>query len=212
MSLLTYEDARPWARAIRQKVVDREMPPWDADPAVGAWANDRSLSDEAIAVIAAWADGGAPRGDRALQPRLPAYADSEWTIGEPDAVFAIPPFEVPPEETVDYTYFEVPTDLTEDKWVTAVAGAARGGGRRAPRPPGRNPARARPARAAGPPRPTRSGRCRGRARRRRWESASNAGRSAGPDASARGRGGPGAGSPRAGSARDPFGGRRAGVG
>ena len=71
MSLLTYEDARPWARAIRQKVVDREMPPWDADPAVGAWANDRSLSDEAIATIAAWADGGAPRGDRALQPPRP---------------------------------------------------------------------------------------------------------------------------------------------
>ena len=120
MSLLTYEDARPWARAIRQKVVDREMPPWDADPAVGVWANDRSLSDEAIATIAAWADGGAPRGDRALQPPLPAYADSEWTIGEPDAVFAIPPFEVPPEGTVDYTYFEVPTNLTADKWVTAV--------------------------------------------------------------------------------------------
>ena len=120
MSLLTYEDARPWARSIRQKVLDREMPPWDADPAVGAWANDRSLSDEAIAAIAAWADGGAPRGDRALQPPLPAYADSEWTIGEPDAVFAIPPFEVPPEGTVDYTYFEVPTNLTEDKWVAAV--------------------------------------------------------------------------------------------
>ena len=120
MSLLTYEDARPWARAIRQKVLDREMPPWDADPAVGVWANDRSLSEEAIDTIVAWADGGAPRGDHALQPPLPAYADSEWSIGEPDAVFAIPPFDVPPEGTVDYTYFEVPTNLTEGKWVTAV--------------------------------------------------------------------------------------------
>ena len=120
MSLLTYKDARPWARAIRQKVLDREMPPWDADPAVGVWANDRSLSEAAIATIVAWADGGAPRGDRALQPPLPAYADSEWAIGEPDAAFAIPPFDVPPEGTVDYTYFEVPTNLTEDKWVTAV--------------------------------------------------------------------------------------------
>ncbi len=120
MSLLTYEDARPWARAIREKVGDREMPPWDADPAVGVWANDRSLSEEAIATIVAWADGGAPRGDHALQPPLPAYADSDWSIGDPDAVFAIPPFEVPPEGAVDYTYFEVPTNLTEDKWVTAV--------------------------------------------------------------------------------------------
>ena len=120
MSLLTYEDARPWARSIREKVLAREMPPWDADPVVGTWANDRSLSEEAISTIVAWADGGAPRGDRDLQPPLPAYADSEWTIGEPDAVFAIPPFEVPAEGTVDYTYFEVPTGLTEDKWVTAV--------------------------------------------------------------------------------------------
>ena len=92
MSLLTYEDARPWVRAIRQKVLDREMPPWDADPAVGVWANDRSLSEEAIDTIVAWADGGSPRG-HALQPPLPAYADSEWSIGEPDAVFAIQPFE-----------------------------------------------------------------------------------------------------------------------
>ena len=120
MSLLTYEDAWPWARAIRQKVIDREMRPWDADPAVGTWANDRSLSDEAIATIAAWADEGAPRGHRALQPPLPAYADREWTIGAPDAVFSIPPFEAPPEGTVDYIYFEVPTNVTEDQWVTAV--------------------------------------------------------------------------------------------
>ena len=120
MSLLTYEDARPWARAIRQKVLDREMPPWDADPAIGVWANDRSLSDGEITTIVAWAEGGAPRGDRAALPPLPSYADSEWTIGAPDAVFSIPPFEVPAEGTVDYTYFEVPTNLTEDKWVTAI--------------------------------------------------------------------------------------------
>ena len=112
----------PWKawRVIRQKVLDREMPPWGADPAIGVWANDRSLNDEAIATIVAWADGGAPRGDRAALPPLPAYADSDWTIGKPDAVFSIPPFEVPPEGTVEYTYFEVPTNLTEDKWVTAV--------------------------------------------------------------------------------------------
>ena len=120
MSLLTYEDARPWARAIREKVAAREMPPWDADPAIGTWANDRSLGDAEIATLVAWADGGTRRGDPAAMPPLPSYADSEWTIGEPDAVFSIPPFDVPPEGTVDYTYFEVPTNLTEDKWVRAV--------------------------------------------------------------------------------------------
>ncbi len=120
MSLLTYEDARPWARAIKQKVADRDMPPWDADPQVGTWANDRSLTDDEIATIVAWADAGAPRGDRAAMPSMPAYADSAWTIGEPDAVFSIPPFEVPADGMVEYTYFEVPTNLTEDKWVQAV--------------------------------------------------------------------------------------------
>ena len=120
MSLLTYADARPWARSIRHKVVGREMPPWDADPAIGAWANDRSLSDEQIATIVAWADGGAPSGDLAAMPPVPGYADSEWSIGKPDAIFSTPPFEVPLDGTVDYTYFEVPTSLTEDKWVSAL--------------------------------------------------------------------------------------------
>ena len=120
MSLLTYADARPWARSIREKVAAREMPPWDADPAIGAWANDRSLSADEIATLVAWADAGAPRGDLAAMPPLPSYADSEWTIGEPDAIFGIPPFDVPPAGLVDYTYFEVPTNLTEDKWVSAI--------------------------------------------------------------------------------------------
>ena len=120
MSLLTYEDARPWARSIKQKVADRDMPPWDADPAVGTFANDRSLRDDEVEMIIAWADAGAPRGDAAATPAAPSYADSHWTIGEPDAVFSIPPFEVPAEGTVDYTYFEVPTNLTEDKWVQAI--------------------------------------------------------------------------------------------
>ncbi len=72
MSLLTYEDARPWARAIRQKVLEREMPPWGADPAVGTWANDRSLSEEALATIVAWVDGEAPRHRRPDAPTIRA--------------------------------------------------------------------------------------------------------------------------------------------
>lgn len=121
MSLLTYQDARPWARSIREKVSDRTMSPWHADPQIGTWANDRSLTDDEIATLVAWADGGVPRGDLAAMPPVPAYAVNGWSIGEPDAVFTIPAFDVPAEEgTVDYTYFEVPTNLTEDKWVQAV--------------------------------------------------------------------------------------------
>ena len=82
---------------MKQRVRDREMPPWDADPVIGIFANDRSLSDEQIATLVAWADGGALRGDDAGMPALPAYADSEWTIGAPDEVFRISPFEVSPD-------------------------------------------------------------------------------------------------------------------
>src|SRR6266508_3321359 len=63
MSLMTYDDARPWARAIKQKVVAREMPPWGADPTVGKYANDPSLTRAEIDTIAGWVDGGAPLGN-----------------------------------------------------------------------------------------------------------------------------------------------------
>jgi hypothetical protein len=59
MSLLTYKDARPWAKAIKTAVSLRKMPPWFADPAHGKFANDRSLSEQEKQVLTAWADGGA---------------------------------------------------------------------------------------------------------------------------------------------------------
>src|SRR3979490_1947477 len=63
MSLITYKEARPWARAIREKVIAREMPPWFADPAHGAFRNDRSLTPAQIDTIVKWVDGGARQGD-----------------------------------------------------------------------------------------------------------------------------------------------------
>src|SRR5262245_21470051 len=62
MSLLTYDQARPWAKAIKRKVVAREMPPWGADPKFGKFKDDPSLTPQQINTIAAWADGGAPKG------------------------------------------------------------------------------------------------------------------------------------------------------
>ena len=69
MSLLTYDDARPWAKAIKAAVVTQKMPPWFADPKFGHFANDRRLSDaDEIATLTAWADNGAPEGDAKDKP------------------------------------------------------------------------------------------------------------------------------------------------
>ena len=88
MPLVTWDDVRPWARAVRAKVVSREMPPWGADSSIRAYRNDVSLSQEEIDVIAAWVDAGAPRGNDADLPERPEFAEG-WSIGEPDLVFTM---------------------------------------------------------------------------------------------------------------------------
>jgi mono/diheme cytochrome c family protein len=120
MSLLSYEDVRPWARAIKQRVMSREMPPWGADPRVGRFANDPSLSDAEIATISSWVDGGAPEGSRADMPKVPAFTEG-WAMGKPDLIWEfVEPFTVPADGTVPYSYVTVPTNLKEDVWITGI--------------------------------------------------------------------------------------------
>ena len=120
MSLMTYDDARPYARAIKAKVVARQMPPWGADPAYGTFKNDPRLSEKDIQTISAWADAGAPKGEDADLPKAPTFADG-WTIGKPDAIFEMDQeYRIPATGTVEYLYFRVPTHLTEDKWIQAI--------------------------------------------------------------------------------------------
>ena len=120
MSLMTYDDARPWARAMKTKVVKREMPPWGADPAIGKFANDVSLKQSEIDTIAAWVDGGAPEGNRAELPKAPQFTEG-WSIGKPDLVFKMTePINVPADGTVPYLYVTVPTNLKEDIWVRGI--------------------------------------------------------------------------------------------
>jgi hypothetical protein len=120
MSLMTYEDARPWARAIRQKVAARQMPPWGADPSVAKYSNDVSLKQEEIDAITAWVDAGSLEGDRRDLPRAPQFAEG-WSIGKPDYVFKMQkPFTVPADGTVPYVYISIPTNLKQDIWIRAV--------------------------------------------------------------------------------------------
>src|SRR6202142_4075207 len=92
MSLLTYEDARPWAKSIKQKVVAREMPPWYIDKNVGVrhFKNDVSLTDQEIATIVQWGDGGAPKGDAKDMPAARKFDDSDQWHMAPDLIVTLP--------------------------------------------------------------------------------------------------------------------------
>jgi hypothetical protein len=116
MSLLTYEQVRPWAKAIREAVLKRVMPPWQADPRYGKFRNDRSLSQDDIDTLVNWANSGAPEGDpKDLSP--PAQFENGWRIGKPDVEIVMKePFSVPASGVMDYRHFVVPTHFTEDKW------------------------------------------------------------------------------------------------
>jgi hypothetical protein len=92
MSLTTYTDARPWARAIREEVLDRSMPPWQAVPGYGHFANDLSLNTREKEIILSWADGGAPSGVLKVEESIPPVyvaAVPSWDHGEPDLVLPI---------------------------------------------------------------------------------------------------------------------------
>jgi hypothetical protein len=118
MALTTYAEVRPWARAIREAVVTRKMPPWFADARYGAWEHDRRLGDAAIATLAAWAEAGAPEGPAAGVPKV--WRDA-WNLPRVDAVLTMPEaFRVPATEPVDYQYIVIAGGSTEDRWVRGV--------------------------------------------------------------------------------------------
>ena len=122
-SLSTYEQARPWAKAMKEAVLQRRMPPWFADPRYGKFANNPSLPQTDIDALVAWADGGAPLGNRSELPPPRTFVDG-WSIGKPDIVFQLPkPFHVPATGILEYQYVIIPTGFTEDTWVEQVQAA-----------------------------------------------------------------------------------------
>ena len=124
MPLTTYEQVRPWARSIKTRTAQREMPPWFIEKNIGIqkFKHDPSLSDAEIATIAAWVDAGAPRGNPGDMPPPRQYADAAgWTIGTPDLIVSSPAKTI---EAVAADWFgaldPVPTRLTEDRYIKAV--------------------------------------------------------------------------------------------
>jgi hypothetical protein len=124
MALLTYDDARPWARSIKQHVVQRDMPPWYIDKNVGLhdFKNDISLTDQEIAVISKWVDEGAPKGNAADMPAPRKFEDNDrWHIGTPDVIVHLAKDVVVKSQSPDqWLDFVVDSGLTEDRYIQAV--------------------------------------------------------------------------------------------
>jgi hypothetical protein len=118
MSLITYQNVRPWARAIKNKVVAREMPPWGASPVSMKLANDRSLSQKDIDTIVRWAEGGAPKGDDKDLPSAPTFPAGGWAFGQPDAIVDLPiEAQVPATGEVPQTSYFVKSPFPTDVWI-----------------------------------------------------------------------------------------------
>jgi hypothetical protein len=127
MSLVTYEETRPWAKSIKTRVESRQMPPWHIDKTVGIqqFKNDRSLTDEQIDTITRWVDAGAPKGDPKDMPAAKVWPDdSGWNFaamfGPPDLVIKSPKYTVPAVGQDAWFKPVVPTGLTEPRWVRAI--------------------------------------------------------------------------------------------
>ncbi|HEV2688731.1 MAG TPA: cytochrome c, partial [Bryobacteraceae bacterium] len=127
MSLVTYEETRPWAKAIKERVVTRQMPPWHLDKTVGIqhFQNDRSLTDAQIDTIVRWVDSGAPLGDPKDLPAAKQWpVDEQWQLakqfGPPDLVIKSEPYTMPAQGQDVWFKPASPIPLTEARWVRAV--------------------------------------------------------------------------------------------
>jgi hypothetical protein len=119
MSLLTYKEARPWAKAMKAAVVGRKMPPWFADPKYGHFNNDRSLKPAEIETIVGWVDHGAAEGDAKDAPPPVQWPDEGWQI-KPAVVVDLPAYKVPATGVKEWEQLAIPAPFKEDTWVTSV--------------------------------------------------------------------------------------------
>ncbi len=127
MSLVTYEETRPWAKAIKERVITRQMPPWHLDKTVGIqqFQNDRSLTDDQIATVVRWVDAGAPLGNINQMPPPKQWPnEDEWQLakqyGQPDLIIKSDPYTIPAVNQDQWWRPTTDIPLTEPRWVRAV--------------------------------------------------------------------------------------------
>ena len=119
MSLVTYQEARPWAKAMKAAVAMRKMPPWFADPKYGHFDNDRSLKQSDIDTLARWADTGAAEGDPKDAPAPVQWPKGGWGI-QPEVVMDLPAHDVPAKGVLEWELIAFPAPFKDDTWVTSM--------------------------------------------------------------------------------------------
>ncbi|MEM5518491.1 redoxin domain-containing protein [Henriciella sp. AS95] len=119
-AMTDYQTVRGWSPMMREVIRTDRMPPWNADPHVGNWKDDKSLTSDEIKTLIHWIEAGSPRGEDQTDPLQEADLHApEWPLGEPDLILTLPAYDVPPNGIIDYSYPIVENPLTEDKWLKA---------------------------------------------------------------------------------------------
>ncbi|MBV8846009.1 MAG: thiol-disulfide isomerase [Bryobacterales bacterium] len=119
MPLISYQDTRPWAKAMKAAVTSRKMPPWFANTKYGHFANDRSLRQSEIDMIAAWADTGAAEGSPKDGPAPIRWPSGRWAV-QPDVVMDLPAHDVPAKGVLEWELIAFPAPFKTDTWVTSM--------------------------------------------------------------------------------------------
>jgi hypothetical protein len=120
MSFMTYQETRPWAKAIREAVVTKKMPPWFADPNYGHFTNERRLTPAEIATLVTWADNGSAEGMEKDKPAPVRFAEG-WSIGKPDMIVEFPhEIQIPATGIMDQSNLVVKVNFPRDAWIKAA--------------------------------------------------------------------------------------------
>ncbi|MGZ6039174.1 MAG: redoxin domain-containing protein [Phenylobacterium sp.] len=114
-----YAKVKGFAPMIRETLRTHRMPPWDADPKVGHFKDDKSLTPDEIKTMVRWIEAGAPRGDGPDRLAEVRHVAPEWPLGKPDLIIDIPSYKIPASGVVDYQYPVVTNPLTEGRWLKA---------------------------------------------------------------------------------------------
>lgn len=119
MSLATYEEARPWAKAIKEELLEKRMPPWHAVKGYGEFRNAPSLTQRDVDLIVNWVEGGAPKGDEKDLPAAPLFSN-DWQLGKPDLMLKPEGESRIAADADEYRTFVLATNLKDDRWLTAI--------------------------------------------------------------------------------------------